>query len=71
MASERDNQVQRCRHNNCRRATFVETEEGISADFRHGTGRPHREVYTIDQMVVYLASRGYVVMEAAKIIKAA
>lgn len=62
---ERDNQVKRCKRTNCTRATFVETEEGISADFWHG-GK-HRAVFTIDEMKVYLASRGYVVIDAAKL----
>lgn len=67
---ERDNQVKRCNRTNCQRATFVETDEGLSADFHHGTGT-HREKYSIEQMIVYLASRGYVVIEAAKVLRVA
>lgn len=70
MAQERDNQVRRCKRNNCTRATFVETDEGVSADFRHGS-HTHREVYSVEQMIAYLASKGYVVVEAAKLFRAA
>lgn len=61
-----EREVRRCKHSGCNRATFVETDEGISADFRHGSSN-HREVFTIEQMKVYLASRGYVVVEVSKI----
>lgn len=67
---ERSNQVNKCKHFNCSRATFVETDEGLSADFRHGS-RTHREVYKIEQMITFLAARGFVVVEASKVFKAA
>jgi hypothetical protein len=63
-------EVKRCKRDNCSRATFVETDEGVSADFRHGSDT-HREVYSIEQMKIYLASRGFVVVEASKILRAA
>jgi hypothetical protein len=66
---ERDNQVKRCKRTDCQRATFVETDEGISADFWHGS--KHRVVFTIEEMKIYLASRGYVVVEAAKVLRVA
>lgn len=62
---DRDNHIKRCDRHDCTRATFVETDEGVSADFWHGT--KHREVYTIEEMIVYLASRGFVVIEAARL----
>jgi hypothetical protein len=71
MASERDNQVHRCKRANCHRATFVETEEGISAHFHHGSGKPHKEVFTFDQIRAYLAARGFVVIEVSRFVKAA
>lgn len=62
----RDNHIQRCDRRDCKRATFVETDEGVSVDFRHGSGK-HREVYTVEQMIRYLASRGFVVVDAARL----
>lgn len=64
--SHSQNSIKRCDRVNCRRATFVETEAGLSADFWHGNGT-HREVYTISEMIAFLAARGYVVMDAAKL----
>ncbi len=69
MASERDNQIKRCQRTNCTRATFVETEQGLSANFRHGS-HTHRERYTVEQMIVFLAARGFVVVEASKLLAA-
>lgn len=63
---DRDNHIKRCDRANCTRATFVETDEGISADFAHGSSK-HREVYTVEQMIIFLASRGFVVIEAARL----
>ena len=68
--SQRDNHTHRCEHRNCRRATFVETGDGISSDFRHGS-ETHREVYTVEQMIVYLRVKGYVVIEAEKLLRVA
>lgn len=68
MSREPDNHIKRCKR--CQRATFVETVEGVSVDFRHGSDK-HREVYTVEQMKVYLAARGYVVVEVAKVLKVA
>lgn len=70
MSEQRNNQIKRCERRDCRRATFVETEEGVSADFYHG-GRSHREVYTEEMMKVYLAKKGYVVIKAGELVKAA
>ena len=70
MSRERDNEVKRCKRPNCRRATFVETEEGVSVNFRHGPDL-HPDVYTVEMMKVYLARKGYVVVEVAKLVKAA
>lgn len=63
--TDRDNHIKRCDRYDCTRATFVETERGLSADFWHN-GK-HRQVYTVEQMIVFLASRGYVVIEAARL----
>lgn len=65
---ERNNKVNKCTR--CSRATFVETEEGASADFRHGSEN-HREVFTTQQMVDHLRLKGYVVIDARKLVEAA
>jgi len=70
MSAQRDNNIKRCHRPTCSRATFVETEEGLSVDFRHG-GDTHREVFTVEEMIIYLAARGFVVVEAAKVLKVA
>lgn len=62
---KRDNHVNRCDRHDCTRATFVETDEGISANFWHN-GK-HQQVYTVEQMIHYLAARGFVVIEAARL----
>lgn len=67
--SERDN-IKRCKRSGCTRATFVETDEGVSVKFRHGSDK-HTEVYTTEEMIDYLRRKGYVVVEATSLLKVA
>jgi hypothetical protein len=48
----------------------VETDEGLSANFHHGATN-HKNVYTVEQMISFLAGRGFVVVEAEKLLRVA